>query len=404
MSVATAPSKTNYYKSLDGLRLLASVNIAIFHLEILGGLSDMGGAPGWLFAIIKGPAFTASLFFILGGFIMSHRYAQSARTLRTKTFLWSRFKQFYPLHLVLVLSMGILVYLKVADVSITKIIASTIVHASLLWSIFPFYTLPLNRPSWALSAFFFIYLFFPPLLRAIQRLRRKDVLVVLICFSMLPIAMWGLVYADGTFSDDRYQFFHGFAPIRFFEFVIGMLLYRWRVIALHRNDPDSTDETVIPLLPKFVINLIPSAWHTKIQIVRYDVLFFALFALLIFFVRLPLKHADLPDWIVYHLAPVPIFSGMILLMAEGKGLVAWLMSLKMIRAMGQASFYPYLLHIPITGWACYIAETRFGYYNLLHHPVSLTLLLISLYGLPAIYVKIKKDRKKARIKNLAPHV
>jgi|GEM_PF-1012349 len=399
--MSSSPTQTNpYYNSLDGLRLLASLNIAIFHLEILGGLADLKGYPGWFFTLVKGPAFTASLFFVLGGFIMAHRYSSQARTLQLAPFLKSRFKQLYPLHIILVLSMGLLAYFKVNE-SLPKIALSVVAHGSLTWSLFPFYTLPLNRPSWALSAFFFIYLFFPQLLRAINRIRRTDILITLACFSLVPLFFWGLIYADGTYTSDRYQFFHGFAPIRIFEFILGVLLYRWRILSLAPSKIFPGKSEALPLLNLPLPPMLKKIFFRSIQLIRYDFLLITLFAIQLILIRLPLKPGALADWIAYHIGPPVLFCFMILVLAEGKGLISSFLSLKPIRIMGQASFYPYLLHIPLTGWACYIAETYFNYYKLLHHPLSVSLILVALYIVPAFVLHLWKVQKKARIKSQA---
>jgi len=99
-----------YYQSIDGLRLFAAVNVALFHyVTTMGGLDTMGGSPGWLFNIIKGPMFHASLFFILGGFIFGTKITPHVDSFSVKNFIGVRLRQLYPLHFLTTVAMAIII-------------------------------------------------------------------------------------------------------------------------------------------------------------------------------------------------------------------------------------------------------------------------------------------------------
>ena len=52
MSENTLLKKPTYFTAIDGLRLFASINVVLFHLEKMGGFSDLP-AKGLFFLIVK---------------------------------------------------------------------------------------------------------------------------------------------------------------------------------------------------------------------------------------------------------------------------------------------------------------------------------------------------------------
>ena len=53
--------KPNYFPALDGLRLLASINIVMLHLGSSSALNYMADFK-WVMPIINAPAFAAGIF------------------------------------------------------------------------------------------------------------------------------------------------------------------------------------------------------------------------------------------------------------------------------------------------------------------------------------------------------
>ncbi|HEX2957175.1 MAG TPA: acyltransferase family protein, partial [Chitinispirillaceae bacterium] len=219
MADNTIKTTPKYFRSIDGLRLLASINIVLLHLEGIGGLNNLNGAPGWLFKLIKGPAFHASIFFLLGGFIFTIKFSSQAQNFKTLPFLRKRFSELFPLHIIttaIMIIMFVIRYSANEDFNLIKLFYSSLIHLSLLYSFFPFFSYTLNTPSWALSAFFLCYLLFGPVLRLIVPVNRKRLLLTLAFFCCIPVLLWGLLYGVLGTPEKLYHFFHIFAPIRFF--------------------------------------------------------------------------------------------------------------------------------------------------------------------------------------------
>lgn len=365
--------KKQYFNSIDGLRLIASVNVVLFHMEAMGGLNDLHGSPGWLFLLIKGPAFHATLFFILAGFIFTIKYAPQAATFSTLALTRARFRDLYPLHALTVLAMlpfPILAAWNSGALPLGKLGLSGAIHLSLLWSIVPLDAFSLNTPSWALSAFFLCYLLFGPALRAITPVTSRRAIVACMAGCMIVPLGWGFLYA--SVGQGAYTFFHIFAPVRFFEFILGMLLARLYV--LNTTKPRTVRVRSIPY--------------------ANDLLILACLALLAGNLAIRKGNGPLIHWLSYHVFMLPIYATMLYRLARGNGLVARLFAFKAIRQLGKCSFYPYLLHIPLISWTAWIAREAFGFDRILHHPWFVLIFMLCLYGGSYLYWLKAPKRKR----------
>lgn len=372
----------HYFTAIDGLRLIAAVNIVLFHGEAAGGFYEMQGRPWWFFLVVKGPAFHASLFFILGGFIFTIKHAAQAATLRTREFVGRRLLQLYPLHVVMTLAMvpfSIMGATGTPSQVASHVGASTFMHLSLLWPFYPFGTHALNRPSWALAAFFFCYLLFGPALRRVVRLQnRRSVLAA--CAGCCGVVLaWSLVYgavvARMGYSSDTYWFFHVFPPIRFVEFVLGMLLARLYQVSTYKTGGRSI-------------------WNHPIG---NDLIIAGTVVLLLANLLLQSRGSDVVRFLGYHAVALPLFALLVYRFARGSGVFARFTSIPLVRALGQCSFYPYLLHIPVMSWGCWLLSRYLGYRTVLHSPVNIWLMVAVLYGGSCMYFEwVGRARRKAR--------
>ncbi len=367
-SIKTTPK---YFRSIDGLRLLASINIVLLHLEGIGGLNDLNGAPAWLFRLIKGPAFHASIFFLLGGFIFTIKFASHSQNFKAIPFLRKRFSELFPLHAITTLMMVIIFAIRCnakGNLDLTKLIYSALLHLSLLYSFFPFSSYTLNTPSWALSAFFLCYLLFGPILKLVASIKSKRVLLLFSFLSCLPPLLWGLFFGALGTPSDLYHFFHVFAPIRFFEFLTGMLLARFYQLS---NRPRSIYTALL-----------------------CDLLTIVSLVSIYYLLGLRTTDSSLNSYLAYHVYVLPFYFILLYVVANEQGLISAILGLSFIRNIGKSSFYPYLLHIPLISLITYICETFFGYKRFLHSPINITLFMLLLYVLSAIYVsKFRKKRK-----------
>jgi len=384
-NAAESVSSTYYFRSIDGLRLFAAVNIILFHFERIGGLHALHGSPGWLFMLVKGPAFHASLFFILSGFIYTIKYAAHTETFSATRFLKSRFAALYPLHVITTISMvpfTIMAISKSGGTGYGKLVVSCLVHLGLIWPFFPFGTYEFNSPSWALAAFFFCYLLFYPALKRVVRLtRRREVFAALALCLCVP-ALWSCVFGLTEYSDEIYFFFHVFPPVRFCEFAVGMLLARLYQVSTFKTGGTSVwnKPPVNDLLNVLVLVLV------------YQNL--SIHAL----------HSALLTWVSYHMFMIPLYAMLLYRFARGGGLLPGLTMIPVVRQMGQCSFYPYLLHIPLVSWFCWLLERGFGYSTFLHAPQNVLLFIAALYGLSTAYwvIRGRRRRRKRTMAGIAP--
>ncbi len=369
---ATAQSQTPYFRAIDGLRLIASINIALFHLERMGGFHSLGGSPAWLFAVIKGPAFHASLFFMLGGFIYSTKYGHRANTFTPRGFLLKRLQALYPLHAATTLVMvpfAVLAGLKVGSIATGKIAASLGMHLGMLWSFYPLNTFDFNTPSWALSAFLLCYLLLGPSLKIVSKLSSRRGVVSAMALTAIPLVLWSVLYLRmGSYNLSF--FFHAFGPVRFFEFFLGMLLAR--LYFLNNTKPRSFRVKNVTLLNDVVIVAICAGVYINLRYVG--------------------SRGGGWKWVSYHVLMLPLYAALLYRMAREDGFACRFFRLKYVRLLGVCSFYPYLLHIPLASWVGWTCENVFGYRTFFHSPTNVAAFMIVLYGGSAVFRQWKRAR------------
>lgn len=368
-----------YFLSIDGLRLLASVNIVCFHIESIGGFSAIGG-PGWFFRIVKGPAFHASVFFILAGFIFTIKYSPVVREFSVRKFLLSRFKELYPLHAATFFAMAPLMLIPwiLSAQPLWQLILSALVHLSMLYAFFPLIPFNFNTPSWALSAFFLCYLLLKPMLKLVARITKRRYIVAAVMVCCIPSMFWSLFYAATGARTDIYPLFHFFAPMRLFEFLLGILLARMYQI-------NASERIIHPFWRKPATN---------------DLIIGG--TLLLLYLNLFL--CDTPDhairFFAYHSLTLPLYAVLLYRLAIGNGFFSSLLALPLVRRLGKASFYPYLIHVPLVAWLCFILENYTGYNGFLHQPLNVAVFLVVLYSTSLLFLK-NKTRKKLKAQQAA---
>ncbi|MBD3419608.1 MAG: acyltransferase family protein [Chitinivibrionales bacterium] len=372
------PPAKPYFKAIDSLRFFAAVNIVLFHLERLGGFYSLSCQPKWFFVFTKGPMFHASLFFILGGFIFTIKFSNKIDSLRPGKFLLGRLRDLYPLHVITTLAMVPLTITKAlscGEFDIGRLLYSCAIHLSLLFAFIPFNVYRMNQPSWALSAFFFCYLMFPCASRFVARIKRRRFVLAAMLLALIPGIFWSFGYKMYGDTRDIWQFMHTFAPIRFFEFLIGMLLAQFYILGRDK----------------------PSAISSRTQALISDVIILICVALLYFNLSPVVRPSYFTRWISYHIYVLPLFAIILYMFAVEKSYLSRICTFPLIRKLGQSSFYPYLLHIPLISWLCFTLERACGYRRFLHSPVNVAIFLIVLYSASSVYWNlVRQKRRKAR--------
>ncbi len=167
--IAPPPAVHQSYKNLDGLRLIASVGIVLFHYNIY--LSQVFPATGPFTR--QFPLFV-DLFFVISGIVIAMVYGGRLNTgRRYANFLSLRLARLYPLHfatLMFYVVIGCFVLADAAQVinperyNFDDLVPNLLlIHAWGFGEGFSF-----NYVSWSVSAEFFCYLVFPVLLWVIQ--------------------------------------------------------------------------------------------------------------------------------------------------------------------------------------------------------------------------------------------
>jgi peptidoglycan/LPS O-acetylase OafA/YrhL len=171
-------------KPLTAMRFFAAMWVVAFHYTPILGF----GMP----AVIAKGYLGVELFFVLSGFILSHVYMLRFGEGRFvySDFLWARLARVYPVHLAILLGLGLLI--AAAQLAGVKVGDQMVVWSSLpaqltltqAWGLAP--GGGWNHPSWSISAEWFAYLAFPAFAAVFWPLRHRPWLAV-------GLAMLGVV-------------------------------------------------------------------------------------------------------------------------------------------------------------------------------------------------------------------
>ena len=97
------------------------------------------------------------------------------------------------------------------------------------------------------------------------------------------------------------------------------------------------------------------------------------------------------NYFIHHSLPIFIYGMFVVSLLSGKGFLARFFCIPLVRRVGRASFYPYLIHLPIITFA-------WGFCNL-NRPKNTILLLLFIYTVSTFYMEFKIwRRKKAKAK------
>ena len=186
------PKPANYFPAIDGLRLLASLNIVMLHLGSSNALMYMSDCK-WVMPIISAPAFAAGIFYVLAGFLFASKYSDPDRSIPVIPFMFSRIAKLYRLHFFMTLLMFVLIVFKMsgythlpafseigdcASAGLAKMFhpwRSLLMHLTLTWSIAPDLGMKLNEPSWSLTSFFLCYAITPWFSRWLIKQNRRTI-------------------------------------------------------------------------------------------------------------------------------------------------------------------------------------------------------------------------------------
>ena len=326
-----------YFPALDSLRFFASINIVLLHFSSSSLLSYAKGA--FLEQIIKGPFFSANMFFLLSGFIYSVLFNKQERIPKLKPFMKARFLRLYPLHIACTLIIFAIIIYRTCLLDNTAYAVKTLaLHLTLLWAFVPKLGHHLNQPSWTLSVFFLCYALTPAFSKFLNRQSKKEL-------WLLFFGIWLILFLSVIYFKELPNVLRG---INFFS---GMLLGK-----LFFNNAIA--------LPK-----------TALQ--NDLLLIFSVFLLYANICYIKPINAGLS----YNIASPALYSAILLLLANNKGIIVKILSMPWLKAVGKASFYTYLLHgVLIEILHLYLDKTTQWKYNPFNNFFATLVILFLLYG------------------------
>lgn len=377
--------KRNYFPALDGLRLLASINIVMLHLGSSSALGYMA-AYTWLTPIFNAPAFAAGIFYVLAGFLFASKFSDPERRIPVIPFMFGRISKLYRLHFAMTILMFVVLAIKLGgcnhfpgfselgdyfSAGLAKMVhpwRSLLLHLTLTWSIVPDLGMKLNEPSWSLTSFFLCYAITPWFSRWLFRQSNKT-LWSLFGLLFIPGIIWAVVFGatDNLWFDGygaKYRFFHIFAPVRVFEYLFGMVIFRLY------------SEGFFDFLKRDYLSGVAQA---LILVAIYGSLFL-------------LSPSANPGWnyFCHHSLPILLYGLFLISLLSGKGFVARIFCIGIVRKVGKASFYPYLIHLPLITIAWSICN--------LNQPANTIKFMIFVYAISTLYNEFKTwRRKKAKV-------
>ena len=139
--------------SLTSIRFLFAFMVFLSHLTFLQ--SEEETLSNWIFTkIFEEGALGVSFFFVLSGFILSHRYHEKFldRKQSKNSFYLVRISRIYPLH-ILCFVISIPLVIQNYDGNLIKLILTGIFNLTLIQSFVPYKSVyfSFNLPSWSLS-------------------------------------------------------------------------------------------------------------------------------------------------------------------------------------------------------------------------------------------------------------
>lgn len=245
---ATDAGADGRYATLDGLRGIAALLVAVYHLQQRLGLTAINGH------------LSVDLFFALSGFVLARVYSERfAQGLTAKQFTLSRFARFYPLYaLGFLLGIAVLVTRGSSELSsmgFGDMAAAILLGGMLLPTPFSETLFPLNPAAWSLFFELAVNLLFAAWL---WRLRDRSLLLVIgIALAALAVTTREPYYMNMGWGWNE---FAGGCARTLFSFAVGMLIWRGVGARPRRESPFGLILPLLALLPIVLMVGDPKIW------------------------------------------------------------------------------------------------------------------------------------------------
>lgn len=150
------------FEALDAFRGLCAIAVVIFHMHILGSISELD--------FFRGSSIFVEFFFVLSGFVLAHGYGFKI-SLGFNAFIKARFFRLYPLHFFMFVVFVILEFAKLfahkysgitfnsAPFAEAAAVSEMIPNLLLIQAWLPFTnSMSFNYTSWSISIEFYLYI------------------------------------------------------------------------------------------------------------------------------------------------------------------------------------------------------------------------------------------------------
>ncbi len=349
--------------ALTGLRCFAALNIVFFHFS----------NPQWfgfLAPVVNAGFISVSYFILLSGFVLAYNYGERARNgqLDRKRFWQARFTRIYPIYfLSLVLSLG---QLKIEYPTHTHAMfwAGIVLTPLLLQGFIPAIAIFLNTPAWTMSAEAAYYVIFPWVAkwkrpeRIAPHLARMAGIWAL---GLVPGALYIAFNPDGIAHPDRWSYGPWLWALKYtpyshvFSFIFGVMLA-------------SLDQ------------MIARASHVRLWLGLVG--FAGIYTLLSLGSLVP--YAIIHDGLL-----MPLF-GCIVLGLAGENPLAYVLSVRPLVFVGEASYCLYLLHYSL--WNLIHDSHVLNMLGLSRFDPWISYVLLILLAIFALYFIEKPAQRKLR--------
>ncbi|QKZ13333.1 acyltransferase family protein [Spirosoma sp. KUDC1026] len=314
----TTPWETQYVPALTGLRALAAYSVFLHHYN---------PAPTGTFAyyLFQQGYIGVTVFFVLSGFLMYHRYAGSyvnGQGWSWRAYLQQRFARLMPLYLFLLVAMIGGQYVAGKPMDLPK----QVLNLTLLKGFFNESKFSGIAQSWSLTVEWTFYLLAPWLFTALHRWGLIRLTVILLSVGLLLWATVGQSAGHGLFATLPFVLFYTFFG-RAFEFLIGMQLARnWR------SNQIATSKYALAISLILISSCV--VWQACVYTVFADN-----------------SARLLSEFVTYNLLlPVGIVSLLLSLLRENS-IFSRVLASPVFQALGRSSYAFYLIHVGVVSRA-----------------------------------------------------
>ncbi|MEK8092583.1 acyltransferase [Methylocystis sp. IM3] len=290
---------------LTSIRFVAALYVFVFHIHMNWPLTG----PGHLSSVLLQGAVGMSIFFILSGFILAHRYSQSDFGLRG--YALSRFARIYPVYIAAAVITTPWLIISLARTSQDaahfglKSFCLLISNVFLVQAWFPqMFTYWNDGGSWSIATEAFFYTLFPAVLYAVRRLGKREITFVALAAYVFSSSIALVFFSFEEKPVPAVQIFYAMPIFRFPEFLIGVCAYFL-----------SKDLELIKKSDAYIVALIAVT-----------------IAYLSFF-----QNAT-PFYITHNWLVVPVIACLLVLLAKGQGVIPRLMSARAFVFGGRVSY------------------------------------------------------------------